>query len=259
MNMENKRPKVSVIVTTYNREKYLKETIQSILNQTFTDFELIVVDNFSNYNFFEIIESFNDSRIKAFQNQNNGIIAINRNFGLKNATGEYVAFCDDDDTWATQKLEKQIEVIKEHDKLIVCSNVIYIDKESCFIKTIRKKSYKNPFQIYVNNIITLSSVLVNNTDLLVFDESSLFKAIEDCGLWTKLIHNGYNVFNMNEPLVNYRITGANFSFNKRFEPVRRIALFSAMLLRYQNVPLRYYIKGVLRDISFFIYYSLTKR
>ena len=73
---------LSVIVTTYNRPSLLNETIKSILNQTFVDFELIVVDNFSNYNFFQLIKSYNDKRIKAFQNQNNGVIATNRNYGI---------------------------------------------------------------------------------------------------------------------------------------------------------------------------------
>ena len=75
--------KISVIVTTYNRPKLLKETLDSILNQTYVDFELIVVDNNSNYDFFKLIESFNDNRIIAYQNENDGVIAVNRNFGIK--------------------------------------------------------------------------------------------------------------------------------------------------------------------------------
>ena len=92
-------PKISVIVTTYNRKELLKETINSIINQTFKDFELIVVDNNSNYNFLSEIKSFDDERIVAFQNNNNGIIARNRNFGIMKSKGEFIAFCDDDDLW----------------------------------------------------------------------------------------------------------------------------------------------------------------
>ena len=81
--MKNNAPLVSVIVTTYNRKEMLKETILSILNQTYSNFELIVVDNFSDYDFFNFIKSFEDSRLKPIQHNNNGIIAINRNLGLK--------------------------------------------------------------------------------------------------------------------------------------------------------------------------------
>ena len=87
-----KNPLVSVIVTTYNRKELLKETIDSILNQTFKNFELIVVDNFSDYDFSAHLESFNDDRIKTFQNQNNGVIAINRNFGIKQTKGKYIIY-----------------------------------------------------------------------------------------------------------------------------------------------------------------------
>lgn len=118
MKKEIKIPLVSVIVTTYNRKELLKETIDSILSQTFTDFELIVVDNYSNYDFIEYIKSFNDLRIRPFQNQNNGIIAINRNIGINNARGEYIAFCDDDDLWKPNKLKIQYSFLIENNNYI---------------------------------------------------------------------------------------------------------------------------------------------
>ena len=83
--MDKTSPLVSVIVTTYNRKILLKETINSILCQTFKDFELIVVDNYSDYDFYNFIDSFNDNRILPFQNNNNGNIALNRNHGIKKA------------------------------------------------------------------------------------------------------------------------------------------------------------------------------
>ena len=106
--MCNTFPTISVIVTTYNRKEFLLETVKSILNQTVSDFELIVVDNFSDYDFFQEMNILNDDRIRAFQNNNDGIIARNRNFGIKKARGEFIAFCDDDDYWAKDKLIIQL-------------------------------------------------------------------------------------------------------------------------------------------------------
>lgn len=252
-------PTVSVIVTTYNRERYLKETIQSILNQTFSDFELIVVDNYSNYDFIKLIEEFNDPRIRPFQNINNGIIAVNRNFGISKASGKYLAFCDDDDLWNANKLEEQLKEVSNSPMIICSTNSIYIDGDGNYLKTVKRKNHKNPFWIYISNSITLSSVLVERTDLIKFDEGEVFKGIEDCGLWTVLIHNGYKVSRIDEPLIKYRISGTNFSFNKRYEPVKRIALFSTCLFRYKNSPVRFYIAGVLKDLFFFVYYVITKR
>ncbi len=116
--------KVSVIVTTFNRKFFLTETINSILNQSYKDFELIVVDNYSDYNFISHIKSFKDKRIRAFQNQNNGVISINRNFGIKKAKGKYLAFCDDDDIWFKEKLDLQIKKIREKKCDLVSSNMI---------------------------------------------------------------------------------------------------------------------------------------
>ena len=107
----NSMPLVSVVVTTYNRRELLMKTIDSILNQTYKNFELIVVDNYSDYDFLSYLKSFNDERIRSFQNKNEGIIAVNRNFGIKKAKGEYIAFCDDDDIWFPKKLELQLKTM----------------------------------------------------------------------------------------------------------------------------------------------------
>lgn len=113
-------PKVSIIITTYNRQELLKETIDSILAQTFSDFELIIIDNYSKFDFLEFINLFKDSRIKAFQNKNNGLIAINRNFGISLASGTYISFCDDDDLWESNKLEQQVQLMDQNPKVDMC-------------------------------------------------------------------------------------------------------------------------------------------
>lgn len=252
------KPNVSIIVTTYNRKDYLKETIQSILSQSYTDFELIIVDNYSNYDFYNNINEFHDNRIRAFQNHNNGVIAINRNFGLLKAIGNYVAFCDDDDLWENNKLEIQISCLKKNSKSICCSNSTYVDSKGEFLKVMKKKQHSSPYWIYISNNIILSTVLVEKSDLLHFDTDSKYKAIEDCALWTQLIHNGYKVKLINKQLIRYRISGGNFSFNKRYEPIKRIIMFSSFLLQYKNTPLHYYLFGVIKDLLLFVYYTIIK-
>ena len=115
---------VSVVVTTFNRKDLLKETLESILAQTYQDFELIVVDNYSNYDFNALIESFKSDKIRAYQNQNHDVIATNRNFGIEKAKGEYIAFCDDDDLWMPDKLEKQMKCASEHDVDLISKSII---------------------------------------------------------------------------------------------------------------------------------------
>ena len=117
---------VSIIVTTINRKSYLKETIDSILNQSFQDFEIIIVDSYSDYDFFKFIASFDNKKIIAFQNnKGNNNISINRNFGLQYATGKYIAFCDDDDIWFPKKIELQINAMKETCARMSCTEGLF--------------------------------------------------------------------------------------------------------------------------------------
>ncbi|SDM88760.1 Glycosyltransferase, GT2 family [Daejeonella rubra] len=212
-------PKISVIVITYNRPEFLKETIQSILNQTFTNFELIIVDNCSDYDFLALAHDFNDIRIKAFQNQNGGIIAVNRNFGILKASGEYIALCDDDDLWFPEKLEKQLYIMENcHEIGFCCTASLYINQtinRSFFRKFL---SYLNFILISSNLIpgryllllityITNSSVMLRRSVLNVIgllDEDPDFKAVEDYDLWLR-ISLKYRVFYLKDKLVNYRL------------------------------------------------------
>ncbi|MDW8849263.1 glycosyltransferase [Flavobacterium sp. MMLR14_040] len=201
-------PLVSVIVTTYNRKELLIETLNSILSQTFQDFELIVVDNFSNYDFFSHIEGLNESKIKPFQNANNGIIAINRNFGLKKAKGKYIAFCDDDDVWFPNKLERQIEgykIFQHNSNVLIYSEVLLfggVAKEEIS----NRKVVKNINDLIKKNQIALSSTFISNSELLEFDEDPNLVTSEDYALWLKLISNGYLPLFIKDPLVRYRMS-----------------------------------------------------
>ena len=208
--------KISIIVTTYNRENFLKETIKSILDQTYVDFELIVIDNNSNYDFFKLIDSFCDDRILAYQNENRGIIAINRNFGIKKAKGQYIAFCDDDDIWEKNKLELQIKEIKKakNKKCIVYSNTTLfgdnIDKNITKKKKIRKID-----DFFNTNYITFSTVMLKKTDIVFFDEDPIKIAAEDFDLWLKLLFDKYDFIFIPKPLIKYRVI-SNSAFRKDY-------------------------------------------
>ncbi len=228
-------PLVSVIVTTYNRRELLGRTLKSILNQTYTNFELIVVDNFSNYDFFEYINSFADERIIPFQNANNGIIAVNRNFGIGKARGEYLAFCDDDDLWMPDKLERQISIINEKGVDLVCTNL------TRFSNSIESVSVKNAIdsvvtlsQLLRKNPIATSSVLVKNTNRIHFSESKTLVTVEDYELWLRLYMEGTKIYYLGIPALYYREYAQNTSSgkNKVLLPIRRIGVISEIKINY---------------------------
>ncbi len=99
-------PLVSVVIPTYNHARYLVRALESVLNQTFTNWEAIVIDNHSTDNTDEVMESFSDPRISYLKIHNNGIIAASRNAGIRVAKGEWIAFLDSDDWWTQDKIMK---------------------------------------------------------------------------------------------------------------------------------------------------------
>lgn len=103
---------VSIIMPNYNCGKFIKETIESVINQTYENWEILFVDDCSTDNSIEIVKSFNDARIKIFINKENTGAAVSRNCALREATGKWIAFLDSDDLWEKDKLEKQIEFMQ---------------------------------------------------------------------------------------------------------------------------------------------------
>ena len=103
-------PKVSVIIPTYNRAEYLGEAIQSVFDQTFEDFEILIVDDGSTDDTQQLVLSFHDPRLRSFYQNNCGISAA-RNAAIRSADGEYIAFLDSDDVWLPELLESQVAVL----------------------------------------------------------------------------------------------------------------------------------------------------
>lgn len=124
------QPVFTVIIPTYNREHFLKRTIDSILSQTFSDFELVIVDDGSTDCTKDLIDTYEDNRIVYFYKENGGQNSA-LNMGLRNAKGEYIAFCDSDDTWMPGKLEKFMQKYQEDNEIkVVYSRAGMIKKEN---------------------------------------------------------------------------------------------------------------------------------
>lgn len=221
-------PKISIIVTTYNRKELLTETVNSILAQTMSDFELIIVDNNSDYNFMEHVEGFQDHRIKAFQHSNNGIISINRNFGFQKSVGEFIALCDDDDVWEPRKLELQLAYLESRNKMaLVCCASSFINQKNrsnfrnkisellTFVLSLNMVPAK--YLLMMLSYITNSSVLFNKKLIVeneFLNESDNLKSVEDLDLWLRISHH-YPIYFMSNKLVKYRIHQNQFSGNNR--------------------------------------------
>lgn len=113
---------ISIIMPSYNTGKYIKDSIDSIIAQTYKNWELIIIDDCSTDNSNEIIESYSEPRIRLLKNKTNLGAALSRNSGLREAKGKYIAFIDSDDIWVSEKLEKQVDFIKKNDYAFIFSD-----------------------------------------------------------------------------------------------------------------------------------------
>jgi len=161
---------ISVVIPTYNRPKYLKKAIDTVLAQTYKNVEIIIIDDASETNTEQVIDSFDDDRIFYFRNKKRSGAPISRNNGIKKAKGEYIAFLDDDDEWKSEKLEKQLkEFSDEKVGLVVCYS---LDKRFDMVRVSKpKKSVSHSDLLKSFNLSSTSSYLV------------LKKAIEKVGFF----------------------------------------------------------------------------
>lgn len=134
--------KVSVILPVYNADKSLEKTILSVLNQTYTDFELIIIDDGSTDNSHQVEIKFNesDSRVRLVFNDKNYGVSYSRNRGIDISKGQYIAFIDADDKWFPTKLTEQLDYIEDNNVNWVFSNYKYVSKNNTYI--VERKSGK---------------------------------------------------------------------------------------------------------------------
>ncbi|MBI5055603.1 MAG: glycosyltransferase family 2 protein [Nitrospirae bacterium] len=187
-----KTPFFSVIIPTYNRAELLRGAVRSVLDQTFKDFELIVIDDHSTDNSAEAARSFRDDRVHHIMNDRTGGSAGARNAGIFRARGQWITFLDDDDVWLPKKLEMQYKMIRKMDGTfgIIYAGYAEYDFEAqkeVSIHLPEKEGWIQEELLYTNCVTALCSVAVRRDILLKaggFDES--FPAIEDWELYVRI-------------------------------------------------------------------------
>lgn len=213
--------KVSVILTTFNgaTRGYLNEAIESVLSQTFKNFELILVDDGSTDKTKSFCSGYlNDARVKYVYQMNKGLAAA-RNTGIRHSNGDYVCFLDDDDVWNSGKLEKQVSLFEgSNDPKIgmVFTALEKIDENGKYQGVNYNPAEGNIYNkiIYCGNVITgPSSVMIKRKALEkagVFDE--FMKSAEDLELWSRIAKE-FSIYSIKDPLVKYRIHSNRITHN----------------------------------------------
>lgn len=203
----------SVVIPTYNRADCIKRCLDSVLNQTCQDFEIIVVDNYSDDTTSEIIQSCNDSRIRFFQIHNHGVIAASRNKGIKEAHGEWICFLDSDDWWCCDKLMELKERMEQSDFLYHKMKAVSNRGSNFRLQGKRCKNDVLTQMLISGNLMCNSSVAVRKQvleDVGLLSEEPTLAGVEDCDCWLKIAKKGYK-FNFISKSLGYYWLGNNYS------------------------------------------------
>lgn len=207
---------VSIIMPAYNCGNIIAESINSVLSQTYKNWELIILDDGSKDNTLEIISDFakKDKRVKSYPNENNMGVSATRNKGIDLASGEWIAFLDSDDMWHPSKLDKQLKASKENSAEFLFTGASYINEKGEAYKGLFEVPDKVTYKELRNqNVISCSSVLI---------KKKYFKTIkmekdemhEDYAVWLRILKLGITAYGVNEPLLIYRISRNSKSGNK---------------------------------------------
>ncbi len=216
----NKTPKISVIMPNYNCEKYIWEAIESILNQSFTDFEFIIIDDWSTDNSWNIIEEYakKDERIIALKNDKNLKICATLNKWLELAKWEYIARMDSDDISLFDRFEKQINILENNKNIWICwTNCVFINEawNKWNIKLYPEKDIEIKKNIWNRNPILHPSVMFKKEcykNFWWYDENFLYA--EDLELWIRFWQK-IEFYNIQENLLKYRIFWGNSTLKKQ--------------------------------------------
>ena len=207
---------VSIIMNCHNGEKYLEQSLKSIISQTYYNWELIFWDNLSTDKSKVIVESFKDKRIKYFSSEKFLKLYEARNQAIKKAEGKYISFLDTDDYWLEDKLEKQINFKRKNEKYKVIYSNYYILNESKARKRIRSNFLPSGFitkHLLENYVLGIVSILLEKK---IFDNNSFNKDLEIIGDFDFFINlsKKYEFGCVNEPLAVYRWHNENYSKKK---------------------------------------------
>lgn len=207
---------VSVITPVYKVERFIEITINSVLNQTYKNIEMILVDDCSPDKSAEIILEMakKHPQIRYYKLEKNSGAAVARNKAIELANGEYIAFLDSDDLWKPEKIEKEVSLAKEKNAEFVFTAIEMIDEEGNLVKPKRKVKEVIDYKfLMTNTMIATSSVLIDINKVGKF-QMPLIRSGQDYATWLMLLRNGRKAYGINEALTQYRRTENSLSSKK---------------------------------------------
>ena len=214
--MEQNFGLISIIMAAYNAENTIEKAVMSVIAQTYTQFELIIINDCSTDKTLSIIKKFEafDKRILLINNPYNRGVSDTRRYGLEKARGEWIAILDSDDAWAADKLEKQIRLQKEKNADLVYTGSAFMDSSGNSIEWYLHVPLEIGYrQLLKQNLISNSSALVRK-ELYMQYYASGDNMHEDFATWLRILKTGRKAYGIDEPLLIYRFMRKSKSGNK---------------------------------------------
>jgi len=205
---------VSIITPSYNSAKFIKQCIESVIAQTYTNWEMLIVDDYSSDNSLQILKKYNDKRIQLIELDKNVGASESRNVAIRKAKGKYIAFLDSDDLWEPQKLEKQISFMETEDIAFSFSTYQPIsDDESKLYSIIHAPKIVTYSSYLKKTIIGCLTVVIDREKTGGFEMPNI-RSSHDMALWLLIMRRGFDAYGLDENLARYRIVSTSNTANK---------------------------------------------
>ena len=246
-------PKVSIITPSYNSILYINESIQSVISQTFKDWELLVVDDNSNDNSVNTIKKFTqiEKRIKLISLDKNVGAAEARNIAIRKAKGRFIAFLDSDDLWKNDKLEKQLKFMESNEYAFTFTAYQPITEDGEIKRSIISAPEYMTYKSYLRNtIIGCLTVMIDREKTGDFVMPNI-RSSHDMALWLFLMKKGFNAYGLNESLAYYRIVPSS-NTAKKWKAAKEVWAV------YRNVENLSFIYSLFNFIGY-VYNAVKKR
>lgn len=212
------KPLVSVITPSFNSEKYIKYTIESVLNQSLPAFEMLIVDDCSTDKTCEIVEQYmqKDKRVKLIKLQKNSGAAIARNTALEHSQGRFIAYIDSDDLWRKDKLEKQVGFMLSTDVAFSCTSYEVIDDTGRPLNKIIHMLISVDYKTFLcNNLLQTVGIMVDTEKVdKSYLKMPLLRRRQDAATWLQVLKAGYPCYGLDLILASYRRANSSLSSNK---------------------------------------------
>lgn len=213
--MADLSPLVSIIMPSYNAQRFIAESIHSVQAQTYTNWELLITDDCSKDDTCQVVEALmtKDSRIKLFQLVDNSGAAVARNTSISHAQGRYIAFLDSDDMWLPEKLEEQLAFMDKTGAGLSFTAYRTITEDGNPINTIHVPKTLS-YQQYLRNTIIGCLTVIFDREVVGNVRMPLIRKRQDMATWLSILRKGHLAYGLDKPLSYYRIVSTSISHNK---------------------------------------------